>query len=82
MRIMKIIDSTDGQFLGMNIDLEAPIILSGTEFIPDKTQRLSSGALRLSNSNYSINLVEDQHGKNFFAQFSRSGNESNHRRAG
>jgi len=72
MKIMKIIDSTDGQFLGMNVDLDGAIVFSGTEFVPDKTMSLPNGVLRLSNSNYSIDLVEDQNGKNFFAQFSRS----------
>jgi hypothetical protein len=80
MKIMKIIDSTDGQFLGMNVDLDGAIVFSGTEFVPDKTMSLPNGALRLSNSNYSIDLVEDQNGKNFFAQFTRRRNKPNNRR--
>jgi hypothetical protein len=79
---MKIIETTDNQYIGMNVDLDAPIMTIGAEFIPDKVQQLPNGALRLSNSNYSMDLVEDQNGKNFFAQFANSRDKLNHRRAG
>lgn len=77
MKIMKIIDSTDGKFIGMNVDMNLPIMFLGAEFVPDKIENIPNGAIRLSNSNYIIDLVEDQNGKNFFAQFTRGRNQLN-----
>ena len=77
MRIMKIIDSTDEQFIGLNVDIDSPIFLNGTPFLPDKSVDFENGVTRLSNSNYSIDLVEVKNGKNHFAQFNSSWHESN-----
>jgi len=77
MRTMKIIDSTDGQYIGFNVDVDSPIFLGDTPFLPDKSVDLENGVTRLSNSNYSIDLVEDKNGKNYFAQFDRRWHESN-----
>jgi len=71
MNIMKIINTTDGKFIGVNVDLDEPIVLSGSVFNADKTEPLINGVTRVSNSNYSIDLVPDN-GKNYFAQFARN----------
>jgi hypothetical protein len=55
---MKIIETTDGQFVGINLDFDEPIILNGSEFFADEIQFFSNGITRMSNSNYVIDLVK------------------------
>ena len=69
--MMKIIDTTDGKFIGLNVDLDDAIELGDFVFVPDKKAQLANGVTRLSNSNYVMDLVEDKDGKNYFAQFAR-----------
>lgn len=67
----KIIDTTDGKFIGINIEITDSIELGDFVFVHDKVSELPNGVTRLSNSNYVIDVVEDRDGKNYFAQFSR-----------
>jgi len=52
--IQKIIESTDGKFLGVTFDDQQPINLSGFEFNPTKIEPVDAGLMRFSNSNYVI----------------------------
>lgn len=54
----RIIDTTDGQFIGRVIDLEKPIDLDGYIFVPDEIADLPDGITRLSNSSYVIDVSE------------------------
>lgn len=52
--ILKVLSSTDGQFLGMKFDDEQPIVFKGFEFKPTKIEAAADGITRFSNSNYVI----------------------------
>ena len=54
----KIISTTDGKFVGMEFDPSQPIILDGSEFMPDKVQNFPDGTSRYSNSSYVIDVQE------------------------
>jgi hypothetical protein len=59
----EIITTTDNQFVGQKINIEArPIVLvSGLKtffFIPDRVTDLGDGRIRLYNSNYTIDVKE------------------------
>jgi len=69
---MKIIDTTDGKFIGVNVEIADVIELGEFVFVPDQVKVLPNGVTRLSNSSYVIDLVEDKDGKNYFAQWALS----------
>jgi len=49
----RIICSTDDQFLGLEFDETQPIMLDGTEFVPEGVIEIVAGCLyRYHNSNY------------------------------
>lgn len=54
----QIMETTDGQFVGMEFDPDEPIVLDGSEFVPDKVQHFPDGSSRYSNSNYVIDVQE------------------------
>ena len=51
----KILNTTDGRFVGQDIDDTSQLIhLGDYDFIPDKRHENEDGTVRLSNSNYVI----------------------------
>lgn len=53
--IVQIIDTTDGKYIGLKIDVDKQIVFpDGVIFTPSIKQDLSGGILRYSNSNYTI----------------------------
>lgn len=54
----QIISTTDGRYIGVVLDVDAPINLDGFVFVPDKTTALPDGTYRLSNSNYVIDVKD------------------------
>tara|TARA_B100000809_G_scaffold169737_1_gene167128 strand:+ start:104 stop:280 length:177 start_codon:yes stop_codon:yes gene_type:complete len=51
----KIIETTDGKYLGLDIDDTQPsFVFNDWEFTPTKTQDLGNGFVRYSNSSYVI----------------------------
>lgn len=54
----QIIATTDGKFIGMEVDPSLPLILDGVEFVPDKIIPISEGVYRYANSNYVIDVKE------------------------
>ena len=56
---LRIIGTTDGQFLGHEFTDKFPIILGGSTFSPDTVpQPLGGNAWRFHNSNYQIDAEE------------------------
>jgi len=53
-----IVDTTDGQFIGLKFDPTLPIILLGNIFTPQGYIVLSKTELRFFNSNYVIDVKE------------------------
>jgi len=57
--LLKIINTTDDQNIGLIIDTAAPIVLAnGSTFIPDRTIQTAPDVWRLFNSNYVIDAKE------------------------
>lgn len=56
--MMQIIGSTDGKFIGQVFDPHQPLVLNGSQFIPDRVVRVSVGIFRFSNSSYVIDVKE------------------------
>jgi len=61
--LLEITTSTDGHFIGQRIEpTDRPIMLQhGTHtvfFMPDRTQDIGDGAIRLSNASYIIDAKE------------------------
>lgn len=57
--MMKIVETTDGRFLGREFDETLPIVLDkGTVFVPDKVELLPDNGKRFSNSSYVIDTIE------------------------
>lgn len=54
----QIISTTDGCYIGVVLDVDAPINLDGFVFAPDKITALPDGTYRLSNSNYVIDVKD------------------------
>lgn len=53
--IRKIVETTDGKYLGIVFDDRDPFISpDGITFRPDKIQDIGNGYLRYSNSHYSV----------------------------
>ena len=57
--MVRIVTTTDDKFIGQAIDLDR-IMLDGELFVPDKITRLEDGTIRLCNSNYIIEAVEEE----------------------
>jgi len=57
--IRRIIETTDGKFIGDVFDCEAHCLTDGSDFRPTHTQDLGGGIVRYSNSNYVILTKED-----------------------
>jgi hypothetical protein len=57
--IRRIIETTDGKFIGDAFDCEANCLADGSDFRPTNTQDLGAGLVRYSNSNYVILTKED-----------------------
>jgi hypothetical protein len=55
---MKIANTTDGNYIGQEIEDINKIVLGGVLFIPDKVQRIDETTTRYSNSNYIIEVKE------------------------
>jgi hypothetical protein len=54
--MLKIISTTDGRFLGQDIEeASVPIHLGDYDFVPDNVQDIGDGITCISNSNYVIN---------------------------
>lgn len=53
--IRRVIETTDGKYLGLEFDDTKPIITpDGITFEPTKVQDLGNGLIRYSNSNYVV----------------------------
>jgi len=50
----RIIESTDGKFIGTSFNERKPIKLGGNLFVPDSTTKLGGGLIQYANSNYII----------------------------
>jgi hypothetical protein len=57
--IRRIIETTDGKFIGDAFDDEVDFFTDGSDFRPTNTQDLGAGLVRYSNSNYVILTKED-----------------------
>jgi hypothetical protein len=57
--IERIVETTDGKFIGHTFDCEAHCLSDGSDFVPTHTQDLGGGLVRYSNSNYVILTKED-----------------------
>ena len=57
--IKRIIETTDGKFIGDAFDCDALCLTDGSDFRPTNTQDLGAGLTRYSNSNYVVLTKED-----------------------
>ena len=63
--IRRIIETTDGKYLGLTYDDSLEYISSdGIEFKPTLVQYLGDGYVRYSNTHYAVLTKEVKHGKN------------------
>lgn len=60
--IRRIIETTDGKYIGYRFDDTQKPLFVDIEFVPDKVQHIGSGLVRYSNANYVVLTREVSNG--------------------